>query len=371
MILPGLLLWTALQGPPSCTCPCAPASASLLPTPRQEAFQLNREGRDLYRQRRWAEARQRYAAALAADPQFLGPRLNLATAHAQQGQFAEAVREAIALVDRAFVPWAREVQEAADLAPLHGRPERQALDAAIARAGAAWGAQLNGALLFVGRLRPPVRLPAPDVAGTLHLGLEQEIFAWDPASGALRQVTADDGRVVGFVAAAGGRTLFYVRAGKLIRTPGRPASLRDLTVRRLDFPSMALGAPVRLPGDVQWLQLAPGPGPSVQLLLRTDTGVQGWRSDGERLDATGPVRRPGAPPAGALVLDGQGAAPARPVLWIREGAGACVVRAQETRRGTPVPGIQIRGPRGRAPFTLPAPHGAGLRGLPFPGPAPK
>ena len=85
-MLPRLVLWAALQGSPACTCPCAPTASSLLPTPRTEAWELNRQGRDLYRQRRWAEARQRYAGALTADPEFLGPRLNVATAHAQEGR---------------------------------------------------------------------------------------------------------------------------------------------------------------------------------------------------------------------------------------------------------------------------------------------
>jgi hypothetical protein len=287
MILPRLLLWGALQTAPTCTCPCVPAGASLLPSPRPQAFQLNREGRDLYRQRRWAQARQRYTAALAADPEFLGPRLNLATAHAQEGQFGEAVREATALVERAFVPWAREVREAADLAPLHTRPERQALESALARAGAAWGTQLRDGFLFVARLRAPVRLPPPDVTGVLHLGLEQEIFAWDPRSGRIRQVTADDGRVLGFVATPDGQALFYLRAGKLVRTSGQPDRLRDLTLRRLDLASMALGAPVRVPGDVEALQLTPARAGSVRLLARGQAGLQHWRSDGLRLEAEG------------------------------------------------------------------------------------
>jgi hypothetical protein len=374
MILPRLLLWTTLQGTPTCACPCAPPGASLLPAPRPQAFQLNRDGRDLYRQRRWAEARQRYAAALAADPDFLGPRLNLATAHAQEGQFAEAVREATALVDRAFVPWAREVQEAADLAPLHTRPERHTLDAAIARAGAAWGAGLRGTLPFLARLRPPVRLPPATVTGVLHLGLEQEIFAWDPRTGSVRQVTADDGRVVGFVAPTDGQTLFYLRAGKVVRTPGQPDRLRDLSLRRLDLASMSLTSPLRLPGDVQQLQLAPAGAGWVQLLIRGDQGLQRWRSDGRRLEALGspPAARQGrsrlpAAPGGSLTLDGAGATASRPLLWT---AGACVVEARDLADARQLPAVQIR-VTGRSPFALPAPHGAGLHGLPFPTTPPK
>jgi hypothetical protein len=365
-MLPRLVLWAALQGPPACTCPCAPAASSLLPTPRAEAWELNRQGRDLYRQRRWAEARQRYAASLAADPEFLGPRLNVATAHAQEGQFADAVREATALVDRAFVPWAREVREAADLAPLQARPEREVLEAALARAGAAWGAQLQGALLFVGRLRPPVRLPPASVPGVLHLGLEQEIFAWDPRSGRIRQVTAEDGRVLGFVASADGQALFYLRAGKLVRDPGRAVRLRDVTLRRLDLASMALGPLLRLPGDIQWLQLAPGRGASVEVVGRGETGLQRWRAHGQRLEAEGTARAVAPAGPGMLILDGQGAGSARPVNWR---AAGCTFQARDARKAGQSPGVQIRAQgrgSGRAPFTLPAPHGAGLQGLPFP-----
>jgi hypothetical protein len=364
-MLPRLVLWAALQGTPSCTCPCSPAGPTLLPVPRSQAYELNRQGRDLYRQRRWTEARARYAAALAADPEFLGPRLNLATAHAQEGQFTEAVREATALVDRAYVPWAREVREAADLAPLHARPERQALEAAIARAGASWGASLRGALLFVGRRRPPVRLPPATVPGVLHLGLEQEIFAWDPASGRIRQVTAEDGRVLGFVASPDGQVLFYLRAGKLIRAPGQPDRLRDLTLRRLDLPSMALSTPLRLPGDIQSLQLAAVPGTAVELVSSGDAGVQRWRSDGQNLQSLARAELPRFP--GALRLDGRGATAAPPISWKVPG---CAFQARDQRSGGQPPGVQIRS-SGASGFSLPAPDGAGLRGLPFPVTSPK
>jgi len=365
-MLPRLVLWAALQGSPTCTCPCAPAASSLLPTPRTEAWELNRQGRDLYRQRRWVEARQRYVEALAADPEFLGPRLNVATAHAQEGQFADAVREATALVDRAYVPWAREVREAADLAPLQARPERAVLEAALARAGVAWGTQLQGALLFVGRLRPPVRLPPASVPGVLHLGLEQEIFAWDPRSGRIRQVTAEDGRVLGFVASTDGQALFYLRAGKLVRDPGRPVRLRDVTLRRLDLVSMALGPPLRLPGDIQWLQLAPARGASVEVVIRGEAGLQRWRAHGQRLEAEGTARAVAPSGPGMLILDGQGAASARPVNWR---AAGCAFQARDAQKAGQSPGVQIRAQgraAGSAPFTLPAPYGAGLQGLPFP-----
>ena len=53
--------------------------------------------------------------------------------------------------------------------------------------------------------------------------------------------------------------MVYVRAGKLVRGPGGPPRLRGLALRHLDVPTMALGAPVELPGDVEELSLWPAP----------------------------------------------------------------------------------------------------------------
>src|SRR6185295_11665915 len=87
----------------SCPCPAAPAgdvglpgTSAQAPPPAAHApaFDLNRAGRDLYRQRRWQEARTSYRAALAADPAFLAPHLNIACSFAQEERFAEAVNEA-------------------------------------------------------------------------------------------------------------------------------------------------------------------------------------------------------------------------------------------------------------------------------------
>jgi hypothetical protein len=51
-------------------------------------------------------------------------------------------------------------------------------------------------------------------------------------------------------------------------------------------------------------------------------------------------------------------------------SGACVVEARDVADARQLPAVQIR-VKGRAPFSLPAPHGAGLRGLPFPTTPPK
>jgi hypothetical protein len=366
-----------------CVCPCPAADGAALaplsgllpavpaPPPAPAAFALNRAGRDLYRQRRWEDARQSYRAALAADPAFLAPRLNIACSFVQDDRFDAAVAEARTLLGAGFVPWAREIEEAADLAPLRARPEHASLRAAMAPAGRAWGEPLLGALLFVARTGPAVNLPAE---GTLVLSLAQEIFGYLPASGAYRQVTAEDGRVLGFVRSADGRTVAFVRAGKLVRVAGQAPFLRGLSVRRLDLVGMVLGPPVALPGDIARLVLAEAPaGAWVELSRPGLATPTRWLFDGRALLA---------------VPDGQGGwsgAQGRTARILLDGSG--VERppaARETRVEAPasvpcrfsardadadgVAVVEIVGP-GPARFTLKAPHGAALGGLRFPGAA--
>jgi hypothetical protein len=107
--------------------PGSPGEATVAPAPDPAAQALNAEGKQLYRDRRWEEARTRYRAAASKDPTFHAPSLNAACALARQERFAAAADEAAALVQRAYVPWAREVLEAADLAALHVRPEMAGL----------------------------------------------------------------------------------------------------------------------------------------------------------------------------------------------------------------------------------------------------
>jgi len=76
---------------------------------------LNREGKALYRDGRFAEARAKYQRAKELDPDFFAPWLNLACTYAREDRFAEATEQAVALIRHAYVPGAREVMEAADL----------------------------------------------------------------------------------------------------------------------------------------------------------------------------------------------------------------------------------------------------------------
>jgi hypothetical protein len=348
---------------PPCACPCpsaapgAPGSPDPFRAPAAAAFTLNREGRDLYRARQWEAARAKYRAALKADPQFEGPRLNLACAYAQQGQFPEAVREAVTLAERAYVPWAREILEAADLAPLRTQKEMTSLRQALARAGAQWGQRLAGGLLFVARTRPPVRLPAK---GVLYLGLNQEVFAWLPATGRYWQVTAEDGRVLALARSADHRKMVYVVAGKLVREPGRPHALRALGLRMLDLSTMALGKLVPIEGDVTRLDLA-FPAHAAAALIRVaraGQGVQTYRFAGQSLEPIPDHIRQSDNPT---VLTGRGVVGGRSQTT----SPPCAFAARAIHpRGEP-PAIAITPRRGR-PFRLLGPHGAGLLGLPFP-----
>ena len=336
-----------------------------LPAPRAQA--LNNEGKALYRQGSWAAARARYQAALDADPAFLAPALNLACAFAREERHADAAREAAALIRRAFVPWGREVMEAADLAVLHVRPEMSQLRAARAEAALRWGQSLEGTLLFVARLRPPVRARGE---GVLTLGLQQEIFAWSPRTGRLHQVTADDGRVLAFARALDGRSLVYVRGGKLVREAGEPAAgpprLRGLALVRLDLVSMAATPAVDLPGDVAALELWPPAGGAVELRVTAapDTPARVFRASGTVLEPAPALSPAAAARAPAVRLDGRGvtgraATPA--------GAGACRFRAADDfATGKPARVlVHPAGGRARRPFPLAARYGAGLHGMPF------
>jgi hypothetical protein len=358
-----------------CPCPCPAANPASLPAgaqavvppppPDPAAFALNRAGRDLYRQRHWDDARQSYRAAIAADPGFLAPRLNIACSFAQEERFGEAVAAARDLLAAGFVPWSREIEEAADLAPLRTRPEQAALRAAIVSAGQAWGADIAHALLFVARTGPPVKLAD---SGTSVLSLAQEIFAYLPEIGAFRQVTAEDGRVLAMsISGSGvGKAVIWVRAGKLVRLPGRPPFLRGLALRRLDLPGMTLGPPIAIPGDVARLEMSSEPAGVAVVLTAPETGARtAWRFDGHTLLAVPTGRATGRPdPSTTVVLGPTGVSPAvRPAPVVPPPCAFTARDAAAAKGG--VPAVRIAVP-GRAPFILPTPHGAALHGLPFP-----
>ncbi len=237
---------------------CGPASdlGTLDPfrPPTPKAVELNAAGKVPYRQGKWEEARTQYRAALAADPEFLAPKLNVACSYVRQDRFAEATAEVVALVQRAYVPWAREVLEAADLGALKVRPERKAIEDAMAGAAARWGEDLAGSLLFIARQRAPLHVP--DGPGVFILNPHQEIWAYSPRTRRYRQLTSEDGRVVAMVPSTNGRSVLYVTAEKLVRG-AKPddVALRGVAVHELTYATMTVSPPARVAGDVRRLAL--------------------------------------------------------------------------------------------------------------------
>jgi hypothetical protein len=349
------LLLLAAACPLSAPAPDQPGQPAVVRTPAPAAISLNNEGKALYRQERWEAARDRYRAAQSADAEFLAPALNIACSLAREERFAEAAREAAALAERGFVPWGREVLEAADLATLHVRPEMQGLRAALARAAGRWGASVLPGLLVVARTKPPIRLQGE---GVLVLGLNQEIFAWLPRTGRFRQVTADDGRVLAFTRSSDRRTVIYVRAGKLVRKGASPPLLRGLSLRRLDVASMTLDAPVPLPDDIATLELWPAPAGAAELRVVGPAGQRLFRFNGQALQPA-PALSPVALTSVPVKLTGRGVdAPARAA-----GPPDCRFEARDV--ASRPPRVEVRAGRAK-PFSLDASLGAGLFGLPFP-----
>jgi len=241
--------------------PCASDAAASGPgtldpfrAPAPRAVELNAAGLVPYRQGKWEEARAQYRAALAADPEFLAPKLNIASSFVRQERFAEATAEVVALLDLAYVPWAREVREAADLGALKVRPEQKEIERAMAAAAAKWGEGLDASVLFVARLRPPLHVP--DGPGVFVLNPRQEVWAYSPRTRRYRQLTTEDGHVVALARSADRRRISYVTAEKLVRG-ARPddVALRGVAVHELTLATMTVAPPARVDGDVRRLEI--------------------------------------------------------------------------------------------------------------------
>jgi hypothetical protein len=240
---------------PSAAAP-APGPGSLDPfrAPAPKAVELNAAGKVPYRQGKWEEARAQYRAAEAADPEFLAPKLNVACSFVREERFAEATTEVVALVQRAYVPWAREVLEAADLGALKVRPEMKQIQDAMASAAARWGEGLDTSLIFVARQRPALHVP--DGPGVFVLNPHQEAWAYTLRTRRYRQLTAEDGHVVAIAPSMDKSSVVYVTAEKLIRG-GKPdeLALRGVSVRELTLATMALGPRIPVAGDVRRLAI--------------------------------------------------------------------------------------------------------------------
>ena len=350
-----LLTVSAAVCPASAPVPDTPGFPAVAKLPATEAMRLNGEGKQLYRQERWDEAREKYWAALAADPDFLGAQLNAACSFSRQGRYAEAADEAANLIRRAFVPWNREVLEAADLGILQDQAVYAKVQARRAEAALGWGKLVRGGILFVARTKPPLRVAGQ---GVLVLGLNQELFAWIPETGRYLQVTAEDGRILAFTVSSDGGRIAYVLAGKLLRSPGQAALLRGLTLRVLDIPTMSVGKAVPIPGDVKKVQLWLSSAPTLRVtdasshatvltlvddrLEPAPAWAQRWR--GESVEASGAGVEPGKR---------------------RVAKKNCGFRLASEKDSTGRWHIVVSRP-GSKSFSLDARYGAGLAGLPFP-----
>ncbi|HXI61043.1 MAG TPA: tetratricopeptide repeat protein [Polyangia bacterium] len=347
--------------PPTESPSLGPGLANPFQTPDPQATALNAEAKAPYRQGQWEQARKLYRQALAVDPTFLAPRLNIACSFVRQERFDEAATEVAQLLGIAYVPWAREIREAADLGALKTRPEMAKVQSALTASAQRWSANLSHDLVFIARLRPALRIPESE-AGVFILAPHQELFAWSPVTNRYRQLTSDDGRVLAMVVSSERRHVLYITAEKLVRDEDgrRPPALRGLNLRRLDLTSMAEAEPVAIPGDVTRLEMIAGPGGTFSIQVAGDavTGAFALRA------ATGPLI-PGAPRppdgrAGAVVLAAAAASGPRQVTL----AGACPLVAQETKDAAGMPRLEIRA-RGRQPLLLAPTLGASLSVLPL------
>jgi hypothetical protein len=359
----------------SAASPACPASAPVagpgvvdpFHVPPPAAAQLNADGKALYRQGRWDEARQKYRAATALDPDFLAPVLNIACSFVRQERFADALSEVVGLVDRSYLPWSEEVLSAADLGALKIRAEGKPLRAGLEAARLRWAQGLAADLVMIARVRAPLKLDSvgSDRVGevaprALVLGLRQEVFAWSPRTRRYRQLTAEEGRVLALGRSRDGRRISYVTAEKLIRGPSDVTALRGLAVSELDLTTLTPLGRGSIAGDVQRIDiLAIGAGFAYRVEGASGATTFGL-VDGKLQPRAGLAS---LQPVATLTGRGlSGVARSTPL------GGGCAGTAREVRSkdGTP-PFVRIV-VDGRTPANFPigGPFGAGLAGLPIP-----
>jgi hypothetical protein len=325
------------------------------------AAQLDADGKVLYRQGRWDEARAKYRAAEAADPEFLAPALNVACSFVRQERFAEAVAEARRLLDRAYLPWSQEILDAADMGALKVRPEGKDLRAALEAGRLHWAEGVSADLIFVARTRAPLKLGGgPSVAGAaLVLGPRQEVFAWSPRTRRYRQLTSEEGRVLAVAPSTDGRRIAYATAEKLIRgEDGDAVALRGVVVKELDLGTLAPLGQGAVTGDVRRLDIvALGPSGFGYRADRAGAPFAFRLVDG-RLDVGGVAR---SAPA-AVTLTAKGVAPRTKAARLPGGCPALtrdVIAVDGIRRlhvqpvGAKLEPVDVGGPFGAGRFGLP------------------
>jgi len=366
-LLAALLVAKAAAAAPACL-PATPQPglgvADPFRAPAPKATELNSAGKDFYRDGKWEEARIEYRAAVAADPSFLAPQLNVACSFVRQERFSEATAEVEALLAKAYVPWAREVLEAADLGALKPRPEMARIRRAMTAAAAAWGADLDDALIFVGRMRAPLRIPGTG-AGFFILNPHQEIFAFLPATRLYRQLTNEDGRVLAMLRTPDRRRVVYVTAEKLIRgATDDVLSLRGVAFAELTLATMTLEPPARVAGDVRRVEIA-NVGAMTTFKIDGDR-ISGTFRRGDRgtLDPMPPRSGGTSGGRGGVVLTARGAESVSAAVTVGGPPGCRATAREVTAAGKPRT-ISVSAP-GRPARQVGEAFGAGLAGLPIP-----
>lgn len=330
-------------------------------SPAPRATELNAEGKVLYRQGRWDEARAKYRAAEDVDPTFLAPALNVACSYVRQERFSEAMTEALRLLERGYVPWASEILSAADLGALKVRPEMEQLRRAMDESRRRWSEGLTNDLLFVARMRAPLKI-AGDATGVNVLGPRQEVFAWSPRTLRYRQITTEDGRVVGLARSPDRRKIAYFTAEKLVLSGDGAPALRGLIITELDLATLTRTDRAPIGHDVTRLEvLARGGAFFYRVLPAKQTPLDFVLAEGK----VEPRPFPQLPPHSNMVavLTGRGAVPvARSPLpggcrgWSRD-----VVAPRSSSRS-----IEVMPFGERRRFVIGQPHGAGHTGLAIP-----
>ena len=316
----------------------APGPGSLDPfrAPAPKALELNAAGKIPYRLGKWDEARAQYRAALAADPEFLAPALNIACSFVRQERFSEATAEVTALLDRAYVPWAKEVLDAADLGALKVRPEMKEVERALVASAARWGDGLDTSVLFVARQRAPLRVP--DGPGTFILNPHQEVWAYSPRTQRYRQLTAEDGHVVALARSPDGQRIAYVTAEKLVRGAGpKDVALRGVMLHELALGTMTPEGAARVEEDVSRLDVLYRARAFLFRVVTARASRLGRLTPGDALTPVSERRTPEPP---LVVLSGAGVQPAA-----GEGPG----------KGCPLPQAALKSSSGAARNGLPIP----------------
>jgi len=330
--------------------------------PSDAAKQLNADALAFYRQGRWDEARTKYQAALAADPDFLAPAMNIACSFVRQERLSEAMVAVRALLKRAFTPWNDEILTAADLGALKVGTPGKDLRAALEEGRRQWAEGLERDVLFIARTRAPLTLPrdAHATAGTFVLGPRQEIFAWSPRTRRYRQLTTEQGRVLALGRSPDGRRLAYATAEKVVLAPGAVPELRGLMIKEMDLGTLAILAETKVAADVRRLEILGVPNGFAFRIDGPTTRIATYSIKDGHLAPSVPPRTAKS----SCTLTGAGAVPLAKPMALSDGCPGAV-RDGKSAAARPVPEVQVTG-LSAAPVGVSGPFGGGLCGLPLP-----